>query len=922
MAKRIPLVSAFIVFLLLTTSAQIRAQRHITTPREQFGHEIGDDYFLVNYTQMAAYWKKLDQESDRVTIVDIGKTAEGRTMTMAIVTAAENQPKLAQYKSIAQRLAKAEGVTDAEARTLASNGKAVVWIDGGIHANEVLGAQQLIETVFQFASRTDAETTRILKDVIVLACIVNPDGMDLVSDWYMRQPDPSQRSLGGLPRLYEQYAGHDDNRDFYMTALPESRAVNRVLYRDWFPQIVYDHHQTGPVGTVMFSPPFRDPFNFNFDPLVMTMLDEVGSAMHSRFVAEDKPGVTTRSGANYSTWWNGGLRTSPYFHNMVGLLTETIGNPTPMEIPFAPSKQLPNADLPYPIAPQKWHFRQSIEYSITANRAVLDYAARNKDRLLFNIYRMGKNSIERGSHDTWTITPADLTAIDPGAVGARDRRDVPGGLGTATAPVAKYEQLRKPERRDPRGYIIPADQPDFLTAAKFVNTLIGNGISVQRAKTAFTVNGKTYPAGSFVAKTAQAFRPHILDMFEPQDHPNDFAYPGAPPTPPYDSAGWTLAYQMGVRFDRVLDGFDGPFEPVAEEIKPPAGTVTELAKSGRSETAPTGYLFTHEANDSFVAVNRLLRSGESVYWLTQPLALDGKTWPAGAQYVSATSSTLSKLQQLARDTGVSFTAVAQTPAVDGLKLRPPRIGLWDRYGGSVSSGWTRLVLEQFDFPYSVVYAPTLDGGNLADKFDVLIFADEALENGGAARTGVPDEYRDRVGAITTTRTVPQLKKFVEDGGVLLAIGRATNLAYRTGLPIADALTESQASGDDQPLASTKFYVPGSILQARVDPANPIAYGLDAHVDFFFDQSPAFRITGSAVHPVAWFDNDHPLRSGWAWGQSYLKDSVAVAEASLGKGRIVLYGPEILFRAQPHGTFKLLFNGIYLSHAERKSACCE
>src|SRR6267142_5020600 len=240
----------------------------------------------------------------------------------------------------------------------------------------------------------------------------------------------------------------------------------------------------------MFSPPFRDPFNFFYDPLVMTELDEVGGAMHSRFALEEKPGVTSRSGANYSTWWNGGLRTSPYFHNQIGLLTETIGNPTPVDIPFVADKVLAKSDLPFPVNPErKWHFRQSIEYSITANRAVIDYASRNKDRLLFDIYRMGLNSIERGSRDTWTTTP----------------RRIQG--------VKNFEDLRASALRDPRGYIIPANQTDFLTATKFVNALIKNGVTVQRAQSGFTVNGKNYPAGSYVVKTAQAFRPQVLDMF-------------------------------------------------------------------------------------------------------------------------------------------------------------------------------------------------------------------------------------------------------------------------------------------------------------------------------------------------------------------------------------------------------------------------
>src|SRR5439155_7148149 len=413
-------IRPLLIFVALLWLAAVQAQTKITTPKEQFGFNIGDDYVLVNYTQYADYLKKLDRESDRLTVQEIGKSSEDRTMYLAIVTSPENQKKLARYKEISERLAHAEGLTDDQARTLADEGKAVVWINGGIHATEVLGSHQLIENIYQLVSRTDAETLRFLNDVIILNCLVNPDGMELVSNWYMKERDPLRRTLNGIPRLYNKYAGHDDNRDFYMSALAETDAINRVLFRDWFPQIVYDHHQTGPAGAVMFSPPFRDPFNYFLDPMAITLLDEVGAAMHSRFVVEGKPGVTSRSGANYSTWWNGGLRTSPYFHNQIGLLTETVGSPSPIEIPFVPEKSLPKNDLPYPITPQaRWHFRQSIDYSITANRAVLDYASRNKDRLLFSIYRMGMNSIERGNRYTWTNTPARMAGVE--AQVAKDR---------------------------------------------------------------------------------------------------------------------------------------------------------------------------------------------------------------------------------------------------------------------------------------------------------------------------------------------------------------------------------------------------------------------------------------------------------------------------------------------------------------------
>ncbi len=259
---------AFILAILglVAGSVQSQAPPKVTTPQQQFGHEIGADYVLPNYSQLVEYWQKLDRESDRMQLVDIGKTAEGRSQYMAILTAPENFKKLDRYKEISRRLALAEDLTDDQARQLAAEGKAVVWIDGGLHATEVLGAQQLMELVFQLVSRTDPETTRFLRDVIVLAVHANPDGHELVANWYMREKDPAKRSTSGVPRLYQKYIGHDNNRDFYLNSQPETINISRVQYREWFPQIVYNHHQTGPTGTVLFAPPFRDPFNYQLRP--------------------------------------------------------------------------------------------------------------------------------------------------------------------------------------------------------------------------------------------------------------------------------------------------------------------------------------------------------------------------------------------------------------------------------------------------------------------------------------------------------------------------------------------------------------------------------------------------------------------------------------------------------------------------------
>src|SRR5262249_27352382 len=308
-------------------------------------------------------------------------------------------------------------------------------------------------------------------------------------------------------------------------------------------------------------------------------------------------------------------------------------------------------------------------------------------------------------------------------------------------------------------------------------------------------------------------------------------------------------------------------------------------------------------------------------------------WAPGTMYIPARPETAAVLKKAATDLGMSFTAVASKPDADMIKLKPVRIGLWDTYGGSMPSGWTRLLLEQYEFPFERVFPPTLDAGNLKSKYDVLIFVNgggPSLSSAGGRRGGVggffegmpgpdaiPAEYRSQLGTVSVAKTIPQLKQFLEEGGTILAIGTSTSLIDHLKLPLTNALVEHTADGD-RALPQEKFYVPGSLLKVEVDNTDPLAYGLEKSAIVFFDQSPAFRMLPDAsqrgVRSVAWYDSPTPLRSGWAWGQQYLDHAVAIADATIGKGKLFLFGPEINFRDQPHGTFKLLFNGIYYGPA--------
>ena len=890
----------FLLVLIVNTGFFISAQ-NVPTPKSHFGFAIGDNYQLANFTQTESYLKKIAAASKKVKLQVIGKTEEGRNQYMLIVSDPNNLANLEKYKSIAQKLAHAENLTLEEAKQLSKEGKAVVWIDGGLHATEVTGIHQWIESIYQIITREDEETKRILKSTIILFVHANPDGQELVSNWYMRNSDTLKRSTSNLPRLYEKYIGHDNNRDFFMNNMSESRNMSRQQYIEWMPQVLYNHHQTGPPGTVVAGPPYRDPFNYVYDPLLVTGIDALGAAMSSRLNAEGKPGYTMKGGSVYSTWWNGGLRTTAYYHNIIGLLTEIIGNPTPMTIPLVPQRLIPTSANPFPITPQKWYFKNSIDYSISLNYAVLNYAARYKDELLLNIYTMGRHSIEAGNKDSWTMSPKKSDLITE-LYKAEKKDNKPD-----TISLAYYDKVYKnPELRDPRGFIIPINQP--TTAIQFVNILIKSGIKVHRASTDFMVDSKKYLAGSYVVKTNQAFRPHVLDMFEPQDHPNDFLYPGGPPVRPYDAAGWTPAFTMGIEFDRILDDFTGPFEALAYgDIQKPVGQINKADKDW------VGYTFSTNENAAYVAVNEFLNAGVEVFKNKE-------------HYFVATNKNVEiQIEKLSAEQGIRFTSVNKKPEGINDKVNAQRIALWDKYGGSMSSGWVRWIFEQYHFPFQLIYPKQIDAGPLKDQYDVIVFVDGAIPSIKAEAASpyeekepiaeeIPQEFQNRLGKINTQKSIPALQEFLDKGGKIITIGSSANLAYHLKVPVRNALVEMVA-GKEKNLPGEKFYIPGSVMQITVDNENKSNWGMKTKNDVYFSASPVFKLLPDAiahkeVTPLAWYASDKTLRSGWAFGQAYLQDGIAAFEAKVGKGKLFVYGPEITFRGQTHSSYKMLFNQLY------------
>lgn len=570
-----------------------------------------------------------------------------------------------------------------------------------------------------------------------------------------------------------------------------------------------------------------------------------------------------------------------------------------------------------------------MDYVLQMDRAVLDWASRNRETMLYNYYQMGRNSVRRGSTDSWTITPKRIAALQAAAreaaakaAPAKVEGGFPGlaGYDASEAVDAKLYNtvLHAPDQRDARGYIIPADQPDLPTAVKFLNALMNTGVEVQRATAPFTAAGKSYPAGSYVVKSDQAYRPHVLDMFEPQDHPQDFAYPGGPPIKPYDITGYTLALQMGVKFDRVLDGFEGPFAPVADVIAtPPAGRVIGSGQAG--------WIIDHAPNNSFILTNRLMKAHAPVFWVKGETKAGGRDFAPGALWIPASAAARVEVERAAKNLGLSAYAVDAAPAGETIALKPIRIGLVDVYGGSMPSGWMRWLFEQYEFPFELVFPQRLNAGHLETDYDVLVFADGTLpapagvgRSGGAGRRepaadSIPAEYRNRLGAITQADTVPRITEFAKAGGTVIAVGGSSLMGTAMGVPVENALVEPGQDGKPRPLAATKFYIPGSLVIAQVDNSQPLAFGLPKSMDVFFDSSPAFKV-GDGAKVVAGYQGQDVLHSGWAWGQKALDGAAAVVDTDLGRGKVFLMGPEVTMRGQSHLSFKFLFNALYYGPA--------
>jgi hypothetical protein len=871
MATRALRLAAALVAACVLLGGTAAAQK-IPRPEEALGFKVGADFKLATYEQAVAYFRQLEQASPLIKVFDLGKTSMGKTMIYAVVTSQANMAKLDRYKEITRKLSLVAGVTDEQARALASEGKAVVYIDGGLHASECAPAQHLIQLAYDLVTGDDPDTRLVRDSVIAILVFANPDGMDLLAEWYQSNLG-TPYEVGPMPWLYHKYSGHDNNRDSYMTNLVETRNITRLVDQEWFPEILYNQHQTGPFPTRIFVPPQAEPTNPNIHPLVLRWQNLVGTAMAAAFEREGKPGVV--SGFRYDSWYPGYETQAVDGHNIISILTETnlyrFATPhlyTLNDFPEAYRDFVPSVFYPNPWKGGWWRLGDAVAYNLTASKAVLQTAAVNREQLLYDKYRAG------------------------------------------TGVIARFK------KEPPYAWIFPPDQWDPPTAALLLNNMKLLGIDIGKADASFTSDGIRYPAGTWIVPMSQPFALFAKNLLEEQRYPDLTKYPDAwqglvsPQSfkdaylPPYDIAGWTLPYQMGVKVRAVNTPLDASMT-----------LVDRVSVAGKVDSAAgPAYLISPKTNSSFIAVNRILKQGGEVLRTRDPLNVGTDTYPPGT-YVVRRGLSASAADAMAKDLGIALVGTTHAAPSNATLLKAPRVALYRSWTAQMDEGWIRFLLEQFEFPFTNVQDAEIKAGDLGTNYDVLVIpsmSTDAIVEGLKLGT-VPLQYAGGIG----DAGVRNIKAFVESGGTLVLLNHAAIFAIdRLGVPVADVLKDyrlpdRRQAGEAKPV---EFACPGSVLRMQFDVKHPVAYGMPEEAAGMFIQSPAFRFNPSFADkgavPIVKYPGEDILMSGYLKGEKYLKNMVAATDVPLGKGRVIMLGFGVEQRGQPHGTFKLLFNSLY------------
>jgi hypothetical protein len=839
-----------LLFAIASQVALAASAKHITSPEEAFGFTPGTDRKLADWTQLTAYFEKIATESDRIRYAELGKTTEGRPFIAVTISAPENLAHIERYQEIQRKLADPRTTTPDQAKQLIAEGKTVLVVTCNIHSTEIASSQTATEFAYRLATGDTPEIRSILHNVIiVLVPSLNPDGQQLVVDWYKKYLGTPYEGTSPVV-LWHHYVGHDDNRDWSSFTQIETRLAVEKVINPWHPQILYDLHQMGSNGPRIYLPPWVDPVDPNVDPLLVESMNALGTNTALDVAQTGKQGVLVHG--VYDFW--SPLRDYIALHNGLRVLTESasVNIASPITIPFDKldrgigyDAKVATWNFPDPWKGGLWRLSDIVDYQIDAFFSIANNAAVYRERYLNNFYQIGLRAINQ-----------------------------PSG---------------------PFAYVIPAEQTDPATTARLINTLRTGAVEVEKADAAFDADGQHYSRGSYIVRLAQPYGGFAKTLLEIQHYPNIPQYPGGPLQRPYDVTAQTLPLLFGVKAVAV----DNKFTVETSNV--------DVAKTtpGRFErdSSGHGYLIADNTNSSLYALFALLKDGVKVYRLT------GIGVEPGTIYIPQQESVDAKLATTAEKFPIDIRSASEAVQGNALLVHLPRIGLYQSWVPSMDEGWTRWIFDQNGIPYTRVVDADLRKSDLHDRFDVLILPDNGPRAITSGRQGfgeensstpeTPPEFRGGLG----DAGLASLKTFTQNGGTIVTLNRASEVYAKKDSGDVTNVLEGVSNKD--------FYIPGSILQVSVDTSNPIGFGSTSTVPIFFEQSPTFKVTGDA-RSIATYSSDNPLLSGWILGGKYLKGASAIAEEPEGKGRLILFGFRPQYRAQSEVTYKLFFNALLYS----------
>lgn len=868
-AFRFAAALAFVSVIALQWRApDIGAAPSLQTPEQFIGFRVGADNKLARWDKIVDYMKLVAASSDRVRLRELGKTSGGNPMIALEIASPDTLKNLDRYKQLERRLYFQNGTPSVRERDeLFRQGKAVVLITCATHANEIGSTQMALELVHQLATDDSPTTKKILDNVIVLLVpSLNPDGQMLITDWFTRNAGTPYES-SPIPFLYHPYVGHDSNRDMYMFTQKESQYTAQLVWHDWFPSVWLDQHQMNASGPRIFVMPATDPINPNVHPVIYRWATILGQSQAAALEAAGKDGIIYNS--TYTNFWQGAMAWSGWWHNQIGLLTEvaSVRVAGPVEQQRATLRDLgaserSNRDGPEPVftstpLPPPTDTISRTEYPRPwmggrwTLRDIVDYE-------LISTMALLETTADRRETILRQIYEVNRATIDEGRSGAL------------------------------KAIVIPASQHDPREAAHLAERLMMGGVEVYRADAPFLSGEDSFAAGSYVIPMTQVFARYAKDLLEKQTYPEVRRSSDAPPEPPYDVTAWSLGMLFGVNVEFVTT----PLPTV--KLTRLAGIVPR--SSGRVAGDGPRYLFEYRGPDTAVAINRLIKGGAQLGF-------------TGASQVVVDNATRDAVEAVARDFDLTVLSgeTGASPGASVTPIRVPRIGLYYPWtGGNMDEGWTRWVLEQYEFPYTTIYNRDIRDGNLRERFDTLILADQSpreMIDGYLANTVRP-EYRGGIG----DNGLDQIGRFVAEGGTLITLGAASDLAVdRFPIPIRNL---------KRALRREQHFAPGTILRIQVDTTLPMGFGMAANTYGFYNNSPFFSILEgfNSLKPtvIARYPNQDVVASGWLRGEDLMAGRAAVVSFDLKPaGRLILFGLRPQHRGQTHATFPLLFNALYL-----------